>query len=83
MVETNQIEKSILLSSGYSMPVVGFGTAYIKETKSIENAIIKAGYRHIDTASRYENEVFVGEAIKKAISERIMTREDMYITTKL
>lgn len=45
---------------------MGFGTSSILETEPIFNAI-KNGYRHIDTASRYNNEEFVGEAIELAI----------------
>ncbi|WP_335673701.1 aldo/keto reductase [Erysipelatoclostridium sp. AM42-17] len=44
---------------------------------------MKAGYRLIDTAAVYQNEVAVGKAIKKAINEGIVTREDLFITTKL
>ena len=71
------------MSNGKNMPLVGFGSASIKSTQQIESAIVNAGYRHIDTASRYENEEFVGEAVKNAISKGVVTREDMFITTKL
>ena len=65
------------------MPVLGFGTSQIKETEPIYTAIVKAGYRHIDTATRYANEEYVGEAIEKAIAEGAVKREDLFITTKL
>ena len=39
----------------------------MNELKPIAEAIIHAGYRHIDTTSYYQNEVYVGEAIKLAI----------------
>ena len=64
--------------SDKAMPVMGFGTAYIKEVGPIESAIVEVGYRHIDTASRYENEVEVGEAVQKAIAAGVVTREDMF-----
>ena len=51
-----------------------------------ENAVynaIKIGYRLIDTASGYGNHKFVGAAIKRAIEEGIVKREDLFITTKL
>lgn len=43
------------LNSGYTMPLMGFGTSGITETGPLF-AAIKNGYRHIDTATRYANE---------------------------
>ena len=47
----------------------------------ISNCILSAGYRHIDTASCYENEHVVGEALSKVFSNGV-SREDLFITTK-
>ncbi|XP_050667559.1 aldo-keto reductase AKR2E4-like isoform X2 [Leptidea sinapis] len=44
---------------------------------------IEAGYRHIDTASMYKNEVEVGEGIANKINQGLVTRKDLFITTKL
>jgi len=44
---------------------------------------IKMGYRHLDCAADYGNEVEVGKGIKKAIDEGICTREQLWITSKL
>ncbi|KAK9875607.1 hypothetical protein WA026_009406 [Henosepilachna vigintioctopunctata] len=44
---------------------------------------IDAGYRHIDCAWRYGNERDVGEAVEQKISEGVISRGDMFITTKL
>lgn len=49
---------------------------------AIESAI-KAGYRHIDTAAAYENESDIGEALIKVLDEGVVSREDLWITTKL
>lgn len=46
------------------MPSMGFGTSGIKEVGPFYNAL-KAGYRHIDTATRYGNEEFIGEALTR------------------
>jgi len=48
------------------MPIIGLGTGSIKNPDIFVQAI-KLGYRHFDTASIYENEEFLGEAIKQAI----------------
>ena len=42
------------------MPIIGFGTYKCKNVESIETAIVEVGYRHIDTATLYENEEQVG-----------------------
>ena len=44
---------------------------------------LKDGYRLIDTARIYGNEAGVGRGIQRAISEGIVTREDIFVTTKM
>jgi alcohol dehydrogenase (NADP+) len=44
---------------------------------------IKVGYRHIDAAWAYENQDEVGEGIREAIDEKIVKREDLWVTSKL
>jgi len=63
------------------MPQLGLGTWQASD-KAAEQAVLwalEAGYRHIDTASIYENEEAVGNAIKKSG----LPREQLFITTKL
>lgn len=67
------------------MPKVGFGLWKIPQdicADAVYNAI-KAGYRHLDSACDYGNEVQVGEGIKRAIAEGLCSREDLWITSKL
>ncbi len=76
----------VTLNNGLKMPLEGFGVYQVTDEKECEESVyqaIKAGYRLIDTAAVYQNEVAVGKAIKKAIDEGIVTREDLFITTKL
>jgi len=76
------ITDTFTLSNGTKMPCVGFGTWQTPDGQVAENAVywaLKAGYRHIDTAAAYENEVSVGAGIKRAG----LAREDIFITTKL
>jgi D-xylose reductase len=68
------------------IPLLGFGTWKIPNDKTKEmvyRAIKDAGIRHIDCASDYGNEKEVGEGIKQAIDEKIVTREELWITSKL
>ncbi|WP_299074059.1 aldo/keto reductase [uncultured Paraglaciecola sp.] len=67
------------------MPKVGFGLWKIPQdicADAVYNAI-KAGYRHLDSACDYGNEVQVGEGIKRAIADGLCSREDLWITSKL
>jgi glycerol 2-dehydrogenase (NADP+) len=73
------------LNTGASIPAVGLGTWQSSEgaAKAAVAHAIKAGYRHIDTAFVYGNEVEVGQGIKEAIDAGVVKREDLFITTKL
>ena len=75
----------INLNNGYKMPILGFGTWTLndKDAENIVYLAIKNGYRLIDTANYYGNEIGVGKGIKKAIKEGICSRKDIFITTKI
>ena len=83
MVEQTQIKASVQLSSGESMPLLGFGTYKINDVEPIERAIVEVGYRHLDTAHLYGNEVEVGQAVANAIEKGAVKREDLFITSKI
>jgi D-xylose reductase len=68
------------------IPLLGLGTWKIPKEKTKEivyRSIKDAGIRHIDCACDYGNEREVGEGIKQAIDEKIVTREELWITSKL
>lgn len=65
-----------------NIPEIGFGTWHIKESTILESSIISAinlGYRHIDTASKYNNEEFIGNTLKKYK----IPRKNIFITSKV
>lgn len=73
--------KNIRLNNDVEMPQLGFGVWQIPDetaTTTVKQAI-EAGYRSIDTAMIYQNEVGVGEAIAGCG----IPREDLFITTKV
>lgn len=73
--------KYLTLYNGLKMPLLGFGTARMNGEECY-NAVINAlecGYRHIDTAHMYLNEEVIGKAI---ISSNI-SRDELFITSKL
>lgn len=77
--------QTITLNNGVVMPQLGFGVYQIPQNQTAEAVYqaIRAGYRLIDTAAIYGNEKETGEGIRKAINEGIVTREDLFITSKL
>lgn len=71
--------------SSINIPKVGFGLWKISPeicADAVYNAI-KAGYRHIDSACDYGNEIQVGEGIKRAIDDGLCRRDELWITSKL
>ena len=78
-------KQTVLLNSGYEMPIIGLGTWTLSDDEA-ENSVyhaLKSGMRLIDTARYYGNEVGVGRGLQKAIDEGIVTREDVFITSKV
>jgi diketogulonate reductase-like aldo/keto reductase len=75
-------EKTMPLSTGGAIPVVGLGVWQAKsgeETTDAVRAALRIGYRHVDTARIYGNEADVG----KAVRESGVPRADIFVTTKL
>ncbi|KAK9712636.1 Aldo/keto reductase family [Popillia japonica] len=67
------------------MPALGYGTWQGKgdDLEIALNEALELGYRHIDTASRYQNEEIIGNVLKKWFNSGNLKREDVFITTKL
>ena len=74
--------KNVNLNDGNKIPAIGFGVFLIENNGPTYDAVkiaLKAGYRHIDTAAAYFNESDVGKAIK----DSGISREEIFITSKL
>lgn len=76
---------TVLLNSGYRMPIIGLGTWTLSDDQAEESVYValKTGMRLIDTARYYGNEVGVGRGLQRAIDDGIVTREEVFITTKI
>lgn len=72
---------SLRLNDGYTIPQIGLGTASLKDDPVVPVIVtaIEAGYRHIDTAYRYGNQVGVGKGIRASG----IAREELFVTSKL
>ncbi len=83
--EFNFETRTVTLNSGYEMPMLGLGMFSLSDSPA-ENSTywaLKAGFRLIDTARIYGNEAAVGRGLRRAIDEGIVTREEVFITTKM
>lgn len=76
----------VTLNTGAKMPLEGFGVFQIPDADECERVVydaIKTGYRLLDTAAANMNEEALGKAVKRAIADGIVTREELFITTKV
>ena len=77
--------KELIPVGGSQLPTVGLGLWKIENSVAADMvyAAIKAGYRHLDCACDYGNEVEAGEGIRRAIADGLCKREDLWVTSKL
>jgi 2,5-diketo-D-gluconate reductase A len=74
--------QTVTLNNGVEIPILGFGVFQIADPAECERSVVDAiqvGYNHIDTAASYQNEEAVGRGLKQSG----VTREKLFITTKL
>jgi diketogulonate reductase-like aldo/keto reductase len=74
--------QNVKLNNGVEIPILGFGVFQITDSSECERSVVDAiqtGYNHIDTAASYLNEEAVGRGIKHSG----VSREELFITTKL
>ena len=77
-----QLSDSFVLGTGYAIPCVGFGTWQTPDGETAVSAVkmaIKKGYRHIDAAAIYGNEISVGRGIRESGIER----SALFVTSKV
>lgn len=81
MTRVSETAGALKLNTGASLPTIGLGTWKSSEEDAYRavSSALECGYRHIDTAAIYGNEVPVGKAIK----DSKIPREELFITTKL
>ncbi len=81
----NPVVPTLTLNDGTEMPQIGLGTWKLTgdEAVRVVREAISVGYRHIDTASLYGNEEAVGRAIRDAVAAGDVTRDELFVTTKL
>ena len=77
--------KTVLLNSGYTMPIMGLGTYALDYDTCVNSvmALIENGGRLIDTAYMYGNEEAVGEGVRRAMAAYGVSREEIFVITKI
>ncbi|TWK45180.1 MULTISPECIES: aldo/keto reductase [Bacillus] len=80
------LQDRITLNNGTDMPWFGLGVFKVEEGPELVQAVktaIKHGYRSIDTAAIYGNEEGVGQGIREGLKEAGISREDLFVTSKV
>jgi diketogulonate reductase-like aldo/keto reductase len=76
---------NVVEANGAKIPVIGLGTMTLMDAVCVEavETALRLGYRHIDTAERYRNEIEVGEGLRRGLRAASLAREDVFVTTKV
>ncbi|MBW9217334.1 aldo/keto reductase [Anoxybacillus ayderensis] len=80
------LQDTTTLYNGVNIPWLGLGVFKVEEGPEVVQAVktaIQHGYRSIDTASIYGNEVGVGQGIREGMKEAGISREDLFVTSKV
>lgn len=80
------LQSTVRLSNKVDMPWFGLGVFQVEDGNDVIQSVkaaIKNGYRSIDTAAVYGNEEGVGQAIREAMEEYGVTRQELFITSKV
>lgn len=72
---------TLVLNNGVEIPQLGYGVYQVPphQTRDAVLTALDAGYRHVDTATLYGNEVGVGEAVR----DSGLLRDEVFVTTKV
>jgi len=80
------LQDTVTLNNGVKMPWFGLGVFKVQEGSEVVDSVkaaIKIGYRSIDTAAIYRNEEGVGQALAEAMQQYGVSREELFVTSKV
>ncbi|XP_077180326.1 glyoxal reductase-like [Paroedura picta] len=79
-------ERTAWLNTGAPMPLLGLGTFRLRDREAVRlslHAALENGYRLVDTAAVYGNEAAIGSALRELLPRCGLSREDIFLTSKL
>ncbi|KAL8868344.1 MAG: hypothetical protein Q9174_005054, partial [Haloplaca sp. 1 TL-2023] len=81
----NELQQPLQPADFSQIPHLGFGTWNLDKANASDavSAALQAGYRHLDCATIYGNQKQVGRGIEVGLKKANLTREDIWITSKL
>ncbi|ERI91383.1 glyoxal reductase [Clostridiales bacterium oral taxon 876 str. F0540] len=82
----NNLKNTVTLNNGVKMPWLGLGVFRVEDSQNLVDAVknaIKNGYRSIDGAAIYDNEAGMGKGIAEGIKAAGISRENLFITSKV
>jgi diketogulonate reductase-like aldo/keto reductase len=84
IMNLNQHKFALNNGSG-EIPALGFGTSLSdrEKTRTAAKTAVEVGFRHLDAAERYRNEADVGSALKELFADGTVSRDELFVTTKL
>lgn len=84
-IAANEIRHGVVEAQGMTLPKLGFGTWKLEGDDACDAVAhaVRTGYRHIDTAQIYGNEMEVGAGLARGLRETGLRREDVFLTTKV
>ena len=76
---------NVVEANGAKIPAIGLGTMTLQGEVCVGavKTALQLGYRHVDTAERYNNEAAVGEGLHQGLRAAGLRREDVFVTTKV
>ncbi|MGG6311415.1 aldo/keto reductase [Paenibacillus macerans] len=80
------LQDTVTLRNGVRMPGLGLGVFKVEEGPELVHAVkyaITHGYRSIDTAAIYDNEAGVGQGIREGLKEAGISRDELFVTSKV
>ena len=77
--------QNLIFNNGDTLPALGLGTWQLEKEQAASAVVeaIKLGYRHIDCAAMYNNEVEIGHGLQEAFAQGLVTRKELWVTSKL
>lgn len=78
---------SLLLNDGHKMPILALGTLALPDElplfPDLVYQAIQIGYRHFDSAAAYGTAAAIGQAVRKAMAEGLVTRDQIFVSSKI